>query len=820
MTATVHFIPEAPASPARETGSGIAKVTPASAAIAVATTAVGYYLGAWLALAFRYPSSVHSVLWPPNAVVLAALMLLPVRLWWLALIAVFPAHLLILPAGWPWAAVLGLFATNVIQAALGAALVARLARDSTSDASFMVAFVVGAVFLSPFLVSFADVGVFFLTGLLTDYWNAWRERFLSNAASIIIFVPPILAVARGWHPGRSLPSKRLLEAALLVGCFVAIGALVIFATSMASSWRPLMLCALLPLLLWAAVRFEELGASCALLGLVAVTMLGIAQWTDMPSAPEEDILMLQAFFLLVSIPVLYLASMHGDLRRYVRAVDATTQRYRIASVAGSVGVWEWNPRTGEFLLDPQLKRLLGYEDREIANRVEAWMPHIHAEDRERVLRSVNAYAAGEAPTFEDEHRMRHKDGSTRWFLSRGAIVPSDTGEPARVFGTCIDVTERRRISDELRDLEILWSAVLSSLTDQIAIVDRSGTIVAVNDAWSRYARDDDMKEWFARTSIGTNYLEVCRGAGRGAETVRAASGISAALDGSDDGFRMEYECSQPAGPSWFEFSAIPLRRSEGGAVISHRDITRRKQAEMEAERQRQEVTHLTRIGVLGHIWGALSHELNQPLTAILANAEAGQRLMAREPVDLAELHACLDDIVEADQRAGEVIARLRSMLKKGDGDFSALDPNAVVKDVLRLVHSDLVMRRVTTTCRLTENLPALYGDRVQLQQLVLNLVVNACEAMSETPVSERILNITTDLGSNGMVRIGIGDSGHGVAEEVQYRLFEPFVTTKKQGLGLGLAICRSIATAHGGFLEAVNNRDRGCTFYVGLPIQR
>src|SRR5262249_47907144 len=162
---TVHLSPETTASPAREeTAPGVTRVTPANAVIAVATTAVGYYLGAWLALAFRYPSSVHSVLWPPNAVVLAALMLLPARLWWLGLIAIFPAHLLILPAGWPWAAVLGLFVTNVSQAAIGAALVARLARGSASGASFMVAFVVGAVFLAPFLVSFADVGVFLLTG--------------------------------------------------------------------------------------------------------------------------------------------------------------------------------------------------------------------------------------------------------------------------------------------------------------------------------------------------------------------------------------------------------------------------------------------------------------------------------------------------------------------------------------------------------------------------------------------------------------------------------------------------------------------------------
>jgi signal transduction histidine kinase len=445
------------------------------------------------------------------------------------------------------------------------------------------------------------------------------------------------------------------------------------------------------------------------------------------------------------------------------------------------------------------------------------MPHILAEDRERVWSLANAYATGEAPAFEDEHRIRHKDGSTRWFLSRGAVAPSDKGQPARIFGTCIDVTERRRIADELHNLEILWSAVLSSLTDQIAIIDRSGTIIAVNDAWSRFARGDGVKGRFARASVGTNYLETCRGTGNDAETVRAARGISEVLAGLDESFRMEYEVSHPADPGWFEFTAVPLRRPEGGAVISHRDITRRKQAEMEAEQQRQEVTHLTRVGMLGHLWGALAHELNQPLTAILSNAEAGQRLAAREPLDLAELQACLGDIVEADQRAGEVIARLRTLLKKGEADFSALDPNGVVKDVLRLVHSDLVMRRVTTKYLLTDNVPAVRGDRVQLQQLLLNLVVNACEAMSDTRLSERILTVSTGIASNGMVHIGIGDSGHGVAENVQPRLFEPFVTTKKQGLGLGLAICRSIATAHGGSLESVNNPDRGCTFQVTLP---
>jgi PAS domain-containing protein len=152
-----------------------------------------------------------------------------------------------------------------------------------------------------------------------------------------------------------------------------------FAESISSSWLPLMLCTLLPLLLWAAVRFGKGGASCALLGLVAVAMGSITHWPAGAGA-EDEITMLQAFFLLVSIPVLYLAALHGDLRQYVEALDATNQRYRMATASGSVGVWEWNPQSGDLILDPQLKNLLGYEDHEIANRVDAWVAHMHRED--------------------------------------------------------------------------------------------------------------------------------------------------------------------------------------------------------------------------------------------------------------------------------------------------------------------------------------------------------------------------------------------------------------------------------------------------------
>src|SRR5262249_39683447 len=204
---------------------------------------------------------------------------------------------------------------------------------------------------------------------------------------------------------------------------------------------------------------------------------------------------------------------------------------------------------------------------------------------ERVLNFANGYARGEAPAFEDEHRMRHKDGSTRWFLSRGAIVPSAAGEPPRILGTSIDVTERRRIADELCNLEILWTAMLASSSEQIAIMDRSGFIIAINDAWSRYARESGDGR-FRRASIGTNYLEAFRGDGNDAEAARAAQGIAAVLDGSEVGFHLEYDCSCSARLRWFELSTIPLRRPEGGAVVSYQDITRRKRVEIEPQQHR------------------------------------------------------------------------------------------------------------------------------------------------------------------------------------------------------------------------------------------
>jgi len=253
-----------------------------------------------------------------------------------------------------------------------------------------------------------------------------------------------------------------------------------------------------------------------------------------------------------------------------------------------------------------------------------------------------------------------------------------------------------------------------------------------------------------------------------------------------------------------------------GVINACVDITERRRAEHEIVAQRRQLAHLGRVAVVGEMSGALAHELNQPLTAILANARAAQRMLVRDRVDVTELRAILDDIVADDLRAGAVIHRVRALIRKGDVGPQQVVANEIVSEVLELTHSDLIQREVRVATRLAASLPAVPGDRVQLQQVVLNLIVNACDAMADNPPSERTLSISTF--DEGMaVRVSVSDRGTGIAGDSVDAVFEPFVTSKEHGVGLGLAICRSIVNAHGGRMWAVNNPDRGATFHLLLP---
>ena len=247
------------------------------------------------------------------------------------------------------------------------------------------------------------------------------------------------------------------------------------------------------------------------------------------------------------------------------------------------------------------------------------------------------------------------------------------------------------------------------------------------------------------------------------------------------------------------------------------DITDQKAAEAEAALQRQEVAHLTRVSTLGELSGAIAHEINQPLAAVQSNAETGLELLAASDPDLAEIRDVLGDIVHDNRRAGEVIQRMRNLMKKGERQPEPIDLNDLIHSTLALLNSELINRKVAVDLDLAKSLPTTSGDPVQLQQVILNLVVNAMDAMQSTPIDRRALAISTRLSQNGAVEIRVKDHGSGIAPAEQGRLFDPFFTTKAHGLGLGLTICSSIAQSHGGTLTLVNDDAGGAVALFSLP---
>jgi signal transduction histidine kinase len=244
----------------------------------------------------------------------------------------------------------------------------------------------------------------------------------------------------------------------------------------------------------------------------------------------------------------------------------------------------------------------------------------------------------------------------------------------------------------------------------------------------------------------------------------------------------------------------------------------RRQGELEERRLRQELAHVGRVSAMGELTASLAHELNQPLTAILSNAQVAQRLLASRDVNLDEIREILDDIVADDKRAGGVIRRMRALLEKGDPEFAVLDLSETAAEVARLVRNDTVARQVTMRLELAPDLPEVRGDRAQLQQVVLNLVLNGLEAMRDPGAGERTLVIRTARDGTAAVRLAVEDSGPGIDEAHVDRLFQPLHTTKAQGLGMGLAIARTIVEAHGGRLGAANNAQGGATFHFTLPV--
>ena len=257
------------------------------------------------------------------------------------------------------------------------------------------------------------------------------------------------------------------------------------------------------------------------------------------------------------------------------------------------------------------------------------------------------------------------------------------------------------------------------------------------------------------------------------------------------------------------------RSSSRGAA---RDVTARKQAEHETQRLRQEIAHAGRVSILGQLASGLAHEINQPLAAILRNAEAAELFLQHPSPDLDEIRAILSDIRSDDERAGHVIDRMRGMLKGQPPNAGRLDMGALVGDVAALVRVDAATRQVKLDVDVPVDLPHVRGDRVQVQQVLLNLILNGMDALHGTRLEDRRIDVTARVDGAQHMEIAVGDAGHGIPADTLARIFDPFFTTKPNGMGIGLAVSRTIVEAHGGRLWAENRNGGGAAFRFTLPI--
>ena len=376
---------------------------------------------------------------------------------------------------------------------------------------------------------------------------------------------------------------------------------------------------------------------------------------------------------------------------------------------------------------------------------------------------------------------------------------------------------RAQSAAALESSTALTAAVLAALPGETALINAEGTILQTNEAWASAARQAPANVADA-LAVGANYLYACRESmGLPRETgKRVEAGIDAVLRREREDFSLEYPTSRQRQDRWMEVRVRRVAILGGGAAVTHLDVTKRRRDEAAGRRDLSDIAHLDRVAAMGHLASSIAHELNQPLAAILTNAQAANRMLTDVPPDMAEVQACLVDIISDDQRAAKVLQRMRGLLKKEDFVALPVALNDLIVNTMGLVANDALLHGVSIEFTPASMLPMVYGDLVQIQQVILNLLTNAIVAASAAP-TVRSVTVRTALVPPSHVELAVHDSGAGIPEEVLARLFEPFFTTRSEGLGMGLAIARKIVEAHDGQILAENDPSGGAIFRVHLP---
>ncbi len=496
------------------------------------------------------------------------------------------------------------------------------------------------------------------------------------------------------------------------------------------------------------------------------------------------------------------------------ALKESEERFRQLAENIQEVFWMSDPdKTRMIYVSPAYEKVWGVPRETLYERPRSFADAILPEDRERVLADLPKQALG---TFNVEYRLRRPDGAVRWLWARAFPVRNERGEVYRIAGITEDVTDRKRADDALRSSEERTRRIIDAALDAVVTVSPSGAITG----WNRQATLT--YGWQEDEVLGRSLAHMLL-APRDRERFER---ILVSLERSEDppvpNRPVEMAAIHRDGSEFpVEVAVSPFQVGETisfGAFI--RDVTQRRRAEEQARRHQAELAHASRLATTGEMASVIAHEINQPLSAIANYAQGCVRRIRAGSGSPADLLVAMEEVAAQAERAGEIIRRVRSFVRKEEPRWTAADINEIVRDVADLAAAEATQWSVTMRLDLSVDLPRVHADVIQIEQVLLNLVRNALEAMSELDPARREVVIRTAMASAEVVEVHVHDTGRGVAEEDRERIFDSFFTTKPKGMGLGLSISRSIVSAHGGRLWSVPNEGPGMSFRFTLPTVR
>jgi PAS domain S-box-containing protein len=443
-----------------------------------------------------------------------------------------------------------------------------------------------------------------------------------------------------------------------------------------------------------------------------------------------------------------------------------------------------------------------------------WTSAVHPDDVDELLGTwYTTRLSGQAG--EAEARLRRFDGIYRWFLFRMQPLRDEDRKIRMWYGSATDIEDRKRTEVALRESEQRFRDYAETASDWLWETGPDHRI-------TQFSEHNKTSGVLATGVIGLLRWQVASNPDFDAEKWREhRATLEARLPFRDLVYRTE---NSEGAPIYIRTSGKPLFDA-GGRFLGYRgvstDITamiRAEQVEQALRRAQAELAHVTRVTTLGELAASIAHEITQPLAALIANAEACLGWLGRSPPNLAAARRSVEWIIDDAQRASEVIRRVRALAKKADIEKVLLDINDLVREAMALVQRELAKNEVSLRLELAPRLPSIYGDRVQLQQVIINLVMNGIEAMQSVHERPRRLAVRSGQDDLGRVYLAVADTGAGISEAEAERIFTPFFTTKSGGMGMGLAICRSIVEAHAGRLSVFRNEEGGATFQFVLPL--